>query len=238
MFPYFELPFTFYIYTACIQGLGAAHSKREVLDGEPREGVICYIFRKLKDPEARYGETQNECLCLAWTIEKLNFYLEGAVFEAYTDYTELNSFLNINTTNRHMLWRQIAIQEYKGNMPIIYKEGGIHNNGEALSRLPLENIKQKPAYDPEVPSEIPFHFMEIGRKKNFRFSEWAPGSGSPDDSLSEPEEIETLILGISSSELPNEFSIQSLKLMLNINNVSYCCNSFKNSIGAQNWNCR
>ncbi|MBW0510247.1 hypothetical protein O181_049962 [Austropuccinia psidii MF-1] len=70
---------------ACIQGLGAALHQRQIVDGEPREGVMCYISRQLKDSEARYGATQTEFLRLFWALEKLHHYLEGAVFEVYTD---------------------------------------------------------------------------------------------------------------------------------------------------------
>ncbi|MBW0467686.1 hypothetical protein O181_007401, partial [Austropuccinia psidii MF-1] len=117
--PDFELPFKLYIDAACSQGLGAALHQRQIVNGEPREGVICYISRQLKDSEARYGATQTECLCLVWALEKLHYYLEGAVFEVYTDCTALKSLLNMKTTNRHMLRWQIAIQEYRGNMTII-----------------------------------------------------------------------------------------------------------------------
>ncbi|MBW0504732.1 hypothetical protein O181_044447 [Austropuccinia psidii MF-1] len=47
--------------------------------------------------------------------------------------------------------------------------------------------------------------MEIDRRKNCRFSEWAPESGTPDSGDTEPGGTETPILGISSSELHNEF---------------------------------
>ncbi|MBW0468912.1 hypothetical protein O181_008627 [Austropuccinia psidii MF-1] len=46
--------------------------------------------------------------------------------------------------------------------------------------------------------------MEIDRKKNFRFSEWAPESGTLDSEDTESEGKETPILGISSSELHKE----------------------------------
>ncbi|MBW0519856.1 hypothetical protein O181_059571 [Austropuccinia psidii MF-1] len=124
--PEFELPFKLYIDSACSQGLGAALHQRKIVDGEPRDGVICYIFRQLKDSEARYGGTQTECLCLVWALEKLHYYLEGAVFEVYTEFTALKSLLNMKTTNRHMLRWQIAIQEYRSIMSIIYKEGKSH----------------------------------------------------------------------------------------------------------------
>ncbi|MBW0468174.1 hypothetical protein O181_007889 [Austropuccinia psidii MF-1] len=65
-------------------------------------------------------------------------------------------------------------------MTIIYKERKSHTNADGLSRCPLDNIKQNPAYEPEGAAKIPIHFMEIDRKKNFRFSQWAPESGTPD----------------------------------------------------------
>ncbi|MBW0542556.1 hypothetical protein O181_082271 [Austropuccinia psidii MF-1] len=128
--PDFELPFKLYIDAACSQILGAALHQRQIVGGGPREGVICYISRQLKDSESRYGATQNECICLVWALEKLHYYLEGAVFDVYTDCTALKSLLKMKTINRHMLRWQIAIQEYGGNMAIIYKEGKSHTNAD------------------------------------------------------------------------------------------------------------
>ncbi|MBW0520347.1 hypothetical protein O181_060062 [Austropuccinia psidii MF-1] len=53
--------------------------------------------------------------------------------------------------------------------------------------------------------------MEIDRRKNFRFSEWAPESGTPDSGDTNSEGTETHILGISSSNLHNEFFIAVIK---------------------------
>ncbi|MBW0538271.1 hypothetical protein O181_077986 [Austropuccinia psidii MF-1] len=47
--------------------------------------------------------------------------------------------------------------------------------------------------------------MEIDRRKNFRFSEWAPETGTSNSEETDSEGKETTILGISSSELHNEF---------------------------------
>ncbi|MBW0515416.1 hypothetical protein O181_055131 [Austropuccinia psidii MF-1] len=46
--------------------------------------------------------------------------------------------------------------------------------------------------------------MEIGRRKTFRFSEWAPGNGTLDSGDTGSEGTGTHILGIISSELNNE----------------------------------
>ncbi|MBW0503115.1 hypothetical protein O181_042830 [Austropuccinia psidii MF-1] len=110
----------------------------------------------------------------------------------------------MNTTNRYMLRWKIAIQEYRGNMTIIYQEGKIHTNADGLRRWPLDNVKRNPAYDPEVSAKIPIDFMEIDRRRNFRFFEWAPEGGTPDSKDTESEGKATPILGIGSSELHNE----------------------------------
>ncbi|MBW0576406.1 hypothetical protein O181_116121 [Austropuccinia psidii MF-1] len=86
----------------------------------------------------------------------------------------------MKTTNRHMLRWQIAIQDYSENITIIYKGGKIHTNADGLSRWPLDNIKSNRTYDAEDSAKTPIHFMEIYRKRNFRFSEWAPESGTLD----------------------------------------------------------
>ncbi|MBW0548863.1 hypothetical protein O181_088578 [Austropuccinia psidii MF-1] len=117
----------------------------------------------------------------------------------------------MKTTNRHMLRWQIAIQDYRGNKTIIYKESKSHTNVDGLSRWPLDDVKSNQAYDPEVSAKIPIHFMEIDRRKNFRFSEWAPESGTFDSGNTDSEGKETPILGISSSELHNEFFSTVLK---------------------------
>ncbi|MBW0544334.1 hypothetical protein O181_084049 [Austropuccinia psidii MF-1] len=181
-------------YAACNKGLGEALQQRKIVDGEPREGVILYISRQLKDSEARYGDTQIECLCLVRALEKLHYYLEGAVFEVYTDCTSLKSLLNMKTTNRHMLRWQVALQELRGNMTIIFKEGKIHTNADVLSRWPLDNVRSNPAHDPEVAAKIPIHSMEIDKRINFRFSKRAPESGTLNSGDNDSERTETPIL--------------------------------------------
>ncbi|MBW0475501.1 hypothetical protein O181_015216 [Austropuccinia psidii MF-1] len=144
----------------------AALDQRQIVDGEPREGVMSYISRKLKDLKPRYGETQTKFLFLVLFVEKLHYYFEGAVFEVHTECTENNSCLNMKTTNRHMLRLQIAIQEYRGNMTIICKEGKGHTNADGISRWPLDNFKSHP----DSAAKIPIHLIQIDRKKTFIFS--------------------------------------------------------------------
>ncbi|MBW0470994.1 hypothetical protein O181_010709 [Austropuccinia psidii MF-1] len=107
-----------------------------------------------------------------------------------------------------MLRWKIAIEEYKANMTILYKEGKIYTNAYCLSRCPLENVQHNPANNHEVAAKIPIHLMEIDRERNFKLSEWAPEFGTSDSDNTEPEWTETPILGISSPDLLNKFSVQ------------------------------
>ncbi|MBW0583312.1 hypothetical protein O181_123027, partial [Austropuccinia psidii MF-1] len=58
---------------------------------------------------------------------------------------------------------------------------------------------------------IPHRRSSHNRRKNFRFSEWAPESGTLDSGNTDSEGTETPILAISSSELHNEFFSEVLK---------------------------
>ncbi|MBW0560864.1 hypothetical protein O181_100579, partial [Austropuccinia psidii MF-1] len=56
-----NIPFKLYI-NACGDGLGAALHQVQIIDDKPTEGPVCYISRKIKPTEARYGASQMECL--------------------------------------------------------------------------------------------------------------------------------------------------------------------------------
>ncbi|MBW0579786.1 hypothetical protein O181_119501 [Austropuccinia psidii MF-1] len=157
LMPDLQLPFKLYI-DASGDGLGGALHQFQIINDKPVEGPICFISRQIKPTEARYGASQMECLCPVWALEKLNYFLEGCAFEVITDCTAVKSLLNITTPNRHMLRWQIAIQEYRGNMTIVHKDGNIHKNADGLSRCTLPNNIDNPAYvleeaSPKIPIE-------------------------------------------------------------------------------------
>ncbi|MBW0559027.1 hypothetical protein O181_098742 [Austropuccinia psidii MF-1] len=159
--PDFKLPFKLYI-DASGDGMGATLHQVQVINDKPVEGPICFICRKIKPTEARYGASQMECLCLVWALEKLKYSLEACVFEVITDCTAVKSLLNMKKPNRHMLRWQIAIQEYRGNMTIAHKDGNIHKNADVLSRWPLTNNIDNPAYVPEEASpQIPIEGISV-----------------------------------------------------------------------------
>ncbi|MBW0570787.1 hypothetical protein O181_110502 [Austropuccinia psidii MF-1] len=161
LMPYFKLPFKQYI-DASGDALGAALHQVQIINDKPVEGPICFISRQIKPTEARYGASQMECLCLVWAWEKSNSFLEGCFFEVITDHTIVKSLLNMKTSKRHMLRWQIAIQEYRGNMTIVHKDGNIHKIKDGLSRWPLPNNIDNPAYVPEeVFPQIPIEGISV-----------------------------------------------------------------------------
>jgi len=182
-------PFKLYV-DASMEGLGAALHQIQIIDDMPKEGVICYISRTLKDSEKRYGASQLECLCLIWALDKLYYYLDGCNFEVITDCNALKSLLNMKTPNRHMLRWQIAIQEWRGSMTIVHREGNIHKNADGLSRWSLTNNPDNPAWDGETAAKI-MSITPLSDEEN-NFACFLIGE-------------DTQILGLHFSEMEEEF---------------------------------
>ncbi|MBW0516830.1 hypothetical protein O181_056545 [Austropuccinia psidii MF-1] len=171
LMPDFKLPFKLYV-DASGDGMGAALHQVHIINDKPVEGPIYFISRKTKPTEARYGTSQMECLCLGWALEKLNYFLEGCVFEVRTDCTAVKSLLNMKTPNRHMLRWQIYIQEYRGNMTIVHKDGNVHKNADGLSRWPLPNGIDNLAHVPEEAlPQIPIEGISVTDLKTTFFEE-------------------------------------------------------------------
>ncbi|MBW0469192.1 hypothetical protein O181_008907 [Austropuccinia psidii MF-1] len=122
-----KIPFKLTI-DACGDGLGEVLHQVQIIDDKPTEGPVCYISRKIKPTESRYGASQMECLCLVWALEKSHYYIDDCAFEVIIDFHDVKSLLNMKTSNRHMLRWKIAIQEYRVNMTIVHKEGNFHKN--------------------------------------------------------------------------------------------------------------
>ncbi|MBW0531384.1 hypothetical protein O181_071099 [Austropuccinia psidii MF-1] len=86
LMPDFKLPFKLYI-DASGDGIGAALHQVKIINDKPVEGPICFISRQVKPTASRYGSSQMGFLCLFCALEKLNYFLEGCVFEVIKDCT-------------------------------------------------------------------------------------------------------------------------------------------------------
>ncbi|MBW0570637.1 hypothetical protein O181_110352 [Austropuccinia psidii MF-1] len=67
LMPDFKLPFILYI-DASGDRLGPALHQVEIINEKPVERPICFISRQIKPTEARYGESEMECLCLVLAL--------------------------------------------------------------------------------------------------------------------------------------------------------------------------
>ncbi|MBW0539486.1 hypothetical protein O181_079201 [Austropuccinia psidii MF-1] len=100
--PDFKLPFKLDI-DASVDGLGAALHQVKIINDKAMEGPICFISRKIKPTEDRYGASEMEFSFLGCSLEQLNSFLEGCVFEVITYLTAVKSLFNMKAPNRHML---------------------------------------------------------------------------------------------------------------------------------------
>ncbi|MBW0521384.1 hypothetical protein O181_061099 [Austropuccinia psidii MF-1] len=102
LMPYFKLPSKLYINSSG-DGLCASLHQAQIINDKPVEGPIFFMSRKIKPTEARYGASKMQCSCLVWALEKINYFLEGCVFEVIANFTSVKSLLNMKTPNRHIL---------------------------------------------------------------------------------------------------------------------------------------
>ncbi|MBW0494531.1 hypothetical protein O181_034246 [Austropuccinia psidii MF-1] len=143
--PDWKLPFKLCI-DSCGEGLGATLDQTQIIDDKPVEAPIFFIPRQIKPTEARYGARQMKFPFSVCALKKLQYFLDGTVFDFIADCTAVKSLFNIKTPNRHILRWQIAIQEYRGNVTIVHESGNIHKNADSLSRWALENTPENPAW--------------------------------------------------------------------------------------------
>ncbi|MBW0556764.1 hypothetical protein O181_096479 [Austropuccinia psidii MF-1] len=142
--------------------LGGALHQFQIINDKAVEGPICFISRKKKPTEGRYGENKREFLCIFWALERLSYFLEGCVFEVITYFTAFKLLLSIKTPNRNILRWKISIQEYSGNMTIVHKDGNIQKNADELSRCSLPNDINNASYVPEEAfPQIPIEVISV-----------------------------------------------------------------------------
>ncbi|MBW0556106.1 hypothetical protein O181_095821 [Austropuccinia psidii MF-1] len=151
--PDWKLPVKLCIY-ACGEEIGAALHQTQIINDKLVEEPIFFLSQEIKPIEARYGERKMECLCLVVALEKLDYYLDGTVFDVITDCNAVKYLLNMKTPNRNMLKWQIASQEYRGNINIVHKSGNIHKNADFLSRWALANTSENPPWVPQEEHHI------------------------------------------------------------------------------------
>ncbi|MBW0463163.1 hypothetical protein O181_002878 [Austropuccinia psidii MF-1] len=118
------------------------------------------------------GQVKWSVYALSGPWKNLITFLEGCSFEVITDCITIKSLLNMKTPKRHILRWQIAIQELRGNMTIVNKDGNIHKIADGLSGWPLPNTIDNPDYVPEeVSPQIPIEGISFANLDTTFFEE-------------------------------------------------------------------
>ena len=115
--------------------LGAVLSQGEIGKDLP----IAFASRTLNAPETRYSTTEKELLAIIFGVEHFRPYLYGQRFTLVTDHRPLVWLHNIkNPASKLARWK-LRLAEYDYN--VVYKPGRINSNADALSRNPIDNLR-------------------------------------------------------------------------------------------------
>lgn len=148
-FPDFSKPF---ILTTDASGyaIGGILSQGELGKDLP----IAYTSRILNPHEEKYSTIEKECLAVVYCVNHFRPYLYGRKFKIVTDHKPLVWLHNIkDPTSRLWKW-QLKLSEYE--YEIVYKQGKINLNADALSRNPPETTTVMPIHTSSSDDDILF----------------------------------------------------------------------------------
>ena len=137
-YPDFEKPFIVKS-DASLTAIGYVLTQK--FDGKER--VISYGSKKLNPTQRRWSTYDREFYALLCAVRANSHYLRHAPFVAITDHRPLLAWRKVDTkkdpTGRRTRW-SIELDTYE--FELIYKEGRIHADADAMSRLGGENDEE------------------------------------------------------------------------------------------------
>ena len=134
-YPDFDHKFELYT-DASNTGIGAVLSQN--INGE--EKTLAYASRSLKPHERKYSTIERECLAMVWAVKYFRPYLFGKEFDIITDHNPLRWLDNAKDPHSRLSRWSLTLQSYSFN--IRHRSGKLHNNADALSRMP-EPVKNE-----------------------------------------------------------------------------------------------
>ena len=118
-----------------------------------------YLRTILEEEERNYGHIEKEGLALVFAVKKFHHYLFGHKFTIYTDHKPLlglfgeNKAIPDRSAARIARWAlMLSAYDYQ----LLYRQGVLNGNADALSRLPL------PVLEGDVSQHVySVHMMEL-----------------------------------------------------------------------------
>ena len=115
------------------------------------EVVTAYASRSLSRPERRYCVTRKELLAVVEFVHHFRHYLLGREFTLRTDHNSLVWVRNFKEPEGQLARWLEKLEEY--NFTIVHRRGALHNNADALSRIPCRQCGRDNHNKDEVPSD-------------------------------------------------------------------------------------
>lgn len=102
----------------------------------PNDLPIAYASRILNKSEVNYSTTEKELLAIVWSVKHFRPYLYGRKFRIITDHKPLTWLMNVKDPGSRLVRWRLLLEEY--DYEIIYKQGKLNQNADALSRIKPE----------------------------------------------------------------------------------------------------
>src|SRR5436190_3909218 len=100
---------------------------------ENKELPIAYASRTLNEHEINYSTTEKELLAIVWAVKYFRPYVYGRKFKIITDHRPLTWLMSLKDPNSKLMRWRIKLEEY--DFEIVYKEGKLNTNADALLRI-------------------------------------------------------------------------------------------------------
>lgn len=144
------------------EGIGVILQQKQ---DDGTEHPVIYLSRKLSKAEKNYSATELEGLAVVWGYKKLHAYLEGANVTVVTDHSALRWLFEHDGTNQRLSRWIMYLQPFRPMMNIVYRQGRVHEDVDALSRAPVgEPESEIDDGIPEIPTRHVTNMVEVTSK--------------------------------------------------------------------------
>jgi hypothetical protein len=103
-----------------------------------RENPIAYTSKHLTETQVKWCTTEKEAYAIIHTVKAFFPYLYGALFTIVTDHAALKYLMSKRESTGRLTRWALYLQQF--DMEIKYRPGKMHQNADALSRVPVHLI--------------------------------------------------------------------------------------------------